>query len=161
MEIRIFTDGACSGNPGPGGWASVFSTKNGCKVLKGHEKETTNNKMELMAVVRSMEKINKNGTRKNIYKIFSDSAYVVNSINNSHIDNWKMNGWKTTRGKDVKNKDLWERFINVRSKIHSKGMILEIIKVKGHSGNIFNEYVDKLAKEEVLKAKNQGGVYSA
>lgn len=155
LEVKIFTDGACSENPGPGGWAAVFNTDRECKVLKGHEVCTTNNRMELTAVVRSMEKILKSGSRKNNYKIFSDSAYVVNSINNMSIDKWRINGWKTTRGEEVKNRDLWERFINARIGIRFKGLIVDIIKVKGHSGNVFNEYVDKLAKQEVMKAKSQ------
>lgn len=157
----MFVDGACSENPGSGGWAAVFNTDKEFKILRGHEKSTTNNRMELMAVVKSMEKIYKNGTRKNVYEIFSDSAYVVNSINNLWVDTWRLNGWKTTRGEDIKNKDLWERFIKARIGLRSKGIVLEIIKVKGHSGNTFNEYVDKLAKEEVLKAKKQGGVHYA
>lgn len=160
MKVRIFTDGACSENPGPGGWAAVFNTDRECKVLKGHEESTTNNRMELMAVVRSMEMVCAKGKRSNTYEIFSDSAYVVNSINNLWVDVWRLNGWKTTRGEDIKNKDLWERFIRARIGLRSKGIILKIIKIKGHAGNTFNEYVDKLAKEEVLKAKEEGGLYA-
>lgn len=161
MKVRIFTDGACSENPGPGGWAAVFNTDRECKILKGYEVSTTNNRMELMAVVRSMEKIYKNGTRKNIYEIFSDSAYVVNSINNGWIEVWKNNGWKTTRKEDIKNKDLWDRYLKAKESLNKLGIILNITKIKGHSGNTFNEYVDKLAKEEVLKAKKQGGGHHA
>lgn len=157
MKVRIFVDGACSENPGPGGWAAVFNTDKECKILKGHEKNTTNNRMELMAVVKSMEKVCRNGTRKNNYEIFSDSAYVVNSINNGWIRVWKNNGWKTTRNEDIKNKDLWRRYLRAREELNTYNIILEITKVKGHSGNTFNEYVDKLAKEEVLKAKKLGG----
>ena len=145
------------GNPGPGGWAALFNTDKECKVLRGHEKSTTNNRMELMAVIRSMEKVHKNGTKKNTYKIFSDSAYVVNSINNGWIEVWKKNDWKTTRKEDIKNKDLWDRYLKVRIALDESGITLTITKIKGHSNNIFNEYVDKLAKEEVLKAKKQGG----
>lgn len=157
MKVRIFTDGACSENPGPGGWAAVFNTDRECKILRGHESCTTNNRMELMAVVKSMEKICKNGTRKNIYEIFSDSAYVVNSINNGWIRVWKNNGWKTTRNEDIKNKDLWDRYLRVKATLDKLGITLIIIKIRGHAGNIFNEYADTLAKEEVLKAKNKRG----
>lgn len=157
MKVRIFTDGACSENPGPGGWAAVFNTDKECKILKGHEKCTTNNRMELMAVVKSMEKIYKSGSRKNTYEIFSDSAYVVNSINNGWVEVWKNNGWKTTRKEDIKNRDLWNRYLVVKDNLYKAGITLGIIKIKGHSGNAFNEYVDKLAKEEVLKAKGGGG----
>lgn len=153
MKIRIFTDGACSENPGPGGWASVFYTDKECKVLKGHEKSTTNNRMELKAVVKTMEEICKGDTEKNIYEIFCDSAYVVNSINNGWIDVWKSNDWKTTKKEDVKNKDLWVRYLRAKEELNICNVILIITKIKGHAGNIFNEYVDKLAKEEVLKVK--------
>lgn len=156
MKVRIFTDGACSENPGPGGWAAVFYTDKGTKCLKGHERDTTNNRMELMAVVRAMEKVFKNGNKRNTYEISSDSAYVVNSINNGWIEVWKTNGWKTTRKEDIKNKDLWARYLSARHNLTEAGIKLVIIKVKGHSGNSFNEYVDKLAKEEVLKAKRGG-----
>lgn len=156
MKVRIFVDGACSENPGPGGWAAVFNTDTECKTISGHEQNTTNNRMELMAVVRAMEKVHKNGSRKNRYEMFSDSAYVVNSINNGWVDAWNANGWKTTRREDIKNKDLWARYLKARKNLRADGIELEIIKIKGHAGNTFNEYVDKLAKEEVVKAKRGG-----
>lgn len=161
MKVRIFVDGACSENPGPGGWAVVFNTDKECKVLKGYERNTTNNRMELMAVVKSMEKICRNGSRKNTYEIFSDSAYVVNSINNGWIEVWKNNGWKTTRKEDIKNKDLWDRYLEAKVALDESGITLIITKIKGHAGNTFNEYVDKLAKEEVMKAKRCGGGHHA
>lgn len=161
LKVRIFVDGACSENPGPGGWAAVFNTDKECKILRGYEKNTTNNRMELMAVVKSMEKVCRNGTRKNTYEIFSDSAYVVNSINNDRIDIWKANDWKTTRDKDIKNKDLWARYLRARGGIDAHNITLSITKIKGHSGNIFNEYADNIAKKEVLKAKKQRGGYYA
>lgn len=157
MKVRVFVDGACSENPGPGGWAAVFNTDRGCKILSGHEKETTNNRMELMSVVRTMEKVHKSGSRKNSYEIFSDSAYVVNSINNGWIEVWQQNNWKTTRKEDIKNKDLWSRYLRVRKALEESHIKLTITKVKGHSGNTFNEYADKVAKQEVLKAKKLGG----
>lgn len=153
MKVRIFTDGACSENPGPGGWAAVFNTDKDCKVLQGHDVQTTNNRMELTAIVKAMEKVYNNGKAKNIYELYSDSAYVVNAVNHSWVDAWEKNGWKTTRSKDIKNKDLWQRYVEVRNGLKAKDIELEIKKVKGHAGNSFNEYADKIAKEEVLKAK--------
>lgn len=154
MRVRIFVDGACSENPGPGGWAAVFYTDTKCKILRGHEKGTTNNRMELMAVVKAMEKVCKSGKKINTYEIFSDSAYVVNSINNNWIKVWKSNGWMTTRKEAIKNRDLWERYLKARIVLDKLGINLKIIKVKGHAGNTFNEHVDKIAKEEASKAKS-------
>lgn len=156
MKIRIFTDGACSDNPGPGGWAAVFNTANRCRILRGHELSTTNNRMELMAVVKSLEKILKRCARPDVeYELFSDSAYVVNAINNRWIKTWEKNGWKTTKKEDVKNKDLWSTFLVLEEAIISAGIKLKITKIKGHAGNTFNEMVDQLAKEETLVAKSK------
>ena len=87
------------------------------------------------------------------YDIYSDSAYVVNSIINGWIDVWQRNNWQTTKREDVKNKDLWEEFIELRAKADNIGVCITLNKIKGHSGNTFNELVDKLAKEESMKAK--------
>ena len=153
MVIRIYTDGACSENPGPGGWAAVFSTQNGCKIISGNEVETTNNRMELSAAVEALEKIHRSCSKDNKYELYSDSAYVVNSIENDWIEVWKKNGWQTTRTQDIKNKDPWDRYLTIRQKLLDDDIDISIIKIKGHAGHPFNEYVDKLAKEEVLKAK--------
>lgn len=161
MKVRIFTDGACSGNPGPGGWAAIFNTDKECNIIKGYEENTTNNRMELTAVVMAMERIHRSHENGNVYELFSDSAYVVNSINNAWIKVWKSNDWKTTRNEDIKNKDLWDRYLKVIEELNKNKIVLKIIKIKGHTGNAFNEYVDKLAKEEVLKAKKYGGDYYA
>lgn len=152
MKVRIFTDGACSENPGPGGWATVFNTANECSTISGNEKMTTNNRMELKAVIEALKKVlDENKSTK--YELYSDSAYVVNSINNGWINKWQQNNWKTTKNDDVKNKDLWEEFVCLKDRIESFGIYIKIIKIKGHAGNAFNELVDKLAKEESLKAK--------
>ena len=154
MRIRIFTDGACSENPGPGGWGAVFNTDSECITISGYELQTTNNRMELQAVVESIKKIlTLKVPEDNDYELYSDSAYVVNAINNCWVEKWKMNGWKTTKLDDVKNKDLWEQFMFYRTRARSLGAYIKFIKIKGHSGNTFNEMVDKLAKSEVLKAK--------
>lgn len=153
MKIRIFTDGACSENPGPGGWAAVFNSESKCKTISGNEAMTTNNRMELKAVIESFKKVL---TKKSIdveFELYSDSAYVVNSINNGWIEKWQQNNWKTTKNEDVKNKDLWKEFIDLSKEMTARKIQIKIIKIKGHTGNTFNELVDKIAKEESIKAK--------
>ena len=154
MRIRIFTDGACSENPGPGGWAAVFNSENKCNTISGNEMMTTNNRMELKAVIESYKKVLSKAPNNNIkFELYSDSAYVVNSINNGWLDKWQQNNWKTTRNEDIKNRDLWEELVALRSKAESSNIYIKIIKIKGHTGNTFNELVDKVAKEESIKAK--------
>ena len=154
MRVRIFTDGACSENPGPGGWAVVLNTADKCKTISGNEKITTNNRMELKAVIEAFKNaLSKECQTDDEYELFSDSAYVVNSINNGWVNKWQQNDWKTTKNEDVKNKDLWEELAALRNKARSVGVYIKIIKIKGHAGNTFNELVDKLAKEESIKAR--------
>ena len=157
MKVRIFTDGACSENPGPGGWAVVFNTASKCRTISGNEKLTTNNRMELRAVIEALKKIVAKEAKLKMsnftYEIYSDSAYVVNTINNHWIEAWQKNNWQTTKREDVKNRDLWEEFNELRIKANKLGVCIKLIKVKGHSGNTFNELVDKLAKEESLRAR--------
>ena len=157
MLVRIFTDGACSENPGPGGWGAVFYNADGQEIISGHESETTNNRMELMAVVESLKKILKEYEKGMVYKIFSDSAYVVNSINSKWVEKWKLNGWKTTRGEEIKNKDLWVMFLKLMGKIIEKDISVEVIKIKGHSDNAFNDHVDEIAKAEVKLVRREKG----
>lgn len=157
MKLRIFTDGACSENPGPGGWAVVINTPTKCYTFSGNEKITTNNRMELKAVIEAFKRIvAKERFFKNPkyeYDIYSDSAYVVNTINNHWIEAWQKNNWQTTKHEDVKNRDLWEEFSKLNAKATTLGICITLNKIKGHSGNTFNELVDKLAKEESMKAK--------
>ena len=157
MKVRIFTDGACSENPGPGGWAVVFNSASKCHTISGNEKLTTNNRMELRAVIEAFKRIIAKEKKLKMsdftYEIYSDSAYVVNTINNHWIEAWQKNNWQTTKREDVKNRDLWEEFSKLRKEARQLGILIDLIKVKGHSGNTFNELVDKLAKEESLKAK--------
>lgn len=157
MKIRIFTDGACSENPGPGGWAVVINTSSKCYTFSGNEQLTTNNRMELKAVIEAFKRIiNKEkffSNPKFEYDIYSDSAYVVNTINNDWIEVWAKNNWQTTKHEDVKNKDLWEEFNKLKIQAEFLGICIRINKIKGHSGNTFNELVDKLAREESMKAK--------
>lgn len=162
MKIRIYTDGACSENPGPGGWASIWVSDNGIKVISGNNPNTTNNQMELTAVVVSLRMVRNflttlsNPWMSKEYEIYSDSAYVVNSINNNWVDRWMLNDWKTSRGDDVKNVELWMECLRLLSKIRQSGVKITFIKVKGHSGDTLNEYADEIAKKEVLNARKAG-----
>lgn len=157
MKVRIFTDGACSENPGPGGWAVVFNTASKCHTFSGNEQLTTNNRMELRAVIEAFKRIVAKEIQfdepRHEYDIYSDSAYVVNTINNCWIEAWQKNNWQTTKHEDVKNRDLWEEFSKLRAQTIKLGVCITLNKIKGHSGNTFNELVDKLAKEESMKAK--------
>ena len=140
--VILYTDGACSGNPGAGGWASILSYRGKEKVLSGGEKVTTNNRMELMAVIMGLESI-KSG---NAVKVFSDSAYVVNAFNQKWIDNWQRNSWRTSDKGEVQNKELWQRLLRAMD-----GLDVEFFKVKGHSDNKNNNRCDALAREEIAK----------
>ena len=140
-KVDIYTDGACSGNPGPGGWGVLIQLDGKNIELSGGDNETTNNRMELMAAIIALEEINKD------YKInlYTDSNYVKDGIT-SWISNWKKNSWKTANKKDVKNKDLW---IRLDSAI--KGKDISWIWVKGHAGNAGNEQADYLARTALEK----------
>ena len=156
--MRIFTDGACSGNPGPGGWGCLFTLPNKTEKYSGFEESTTNNRMELTAVVEALNIIINNIYKYNIkeIQINSDSAYVVNAINQNWIDLWQKNNWKTSDKKNVKNYDLWKKLLETISNLKWCGINVLFVKVKGHSGNSFNELVDELAKNEIVK--NSKGV---
>ena len=135
-EISIYTDGACSGNPGKGGWGALLIFGENKKEVSGGEKETTNNRMELTAPIEALKLVK----RPCKIKLYSDSAYLVNAFVNGWIYNWQKNGWKTADKKDVKNRDLWEQIYKF-TQIHE----IEWIKVKGHSDNEYNNLCDKLA----------------
>ena len=158
MKVRIYTDGACSENPGTGGWASIWVSDNKIKVKSGCNPKTTNNQMELTAVVVSLRRIVSNHCEGDTYEIYSDSAYVVNSINNNWIDRWRLNNWKTSKGDDVKNVELWMECLKLLSQIRQMGVKLTFMKVKGHSGDTLNEYADEVAKREVLNARKAGTI---
>ena len=150
MEYTVYADGACSGNPGPGGYAFIIMNENRDVLLKvsGSKSKATNNQMELTAIVRALVHIRsfENHHRKQTVTIYSDSAYCVNETAKAGIYTWKKNGWKTKAGREVKNIDLWlelYRFLkNTKMEIHA-------VKVKGHSGDKYNELVDKAAKEAI------------
>ena len=154
-KLRIFTDGACSGNPGPGGWGAVFAYPIGVKTISGYEKDTTNNRMELLSVVKALEEYIFNDCEMefDVIEINSDSAYVVNAINQKWLDLWKKNNWVTTNFKTVKNCDLWENLLTCFEDLEWLGIKVEFVKVKGHAGNPLNEMVDEIARKEITKIK--------
>ena len=139
MKYIIYTDGACSGNPGPGGWGAIILNEENETNISGKEKSTTNNRMELMAPIMALRKIKK--ASKII--IYTDSIYLKNGIT-TWIKNWEKNGWKNANKKPVKNKDLWLT-LNELSKKH----IIDWKWVKAHAGNKYNEIADKLATEAI------------
>ena len=140
MKYKIYTDGACSGNPGPGGWGAVILDQDDKqKKISGSEKNTTNNRMELLAAIMSLKKIKTNSE----VVIFTDSTYVKNGIT-EWMKNWKKNGWKNSSKKPVKNKDLWEKLDKLceTNNVSWKW-------VKGHSTNEFNNLADELATKAI------------
>ncbi|MBE6446952.1 MAG: ribonuclease HI [Alphaproteobacteria bacterium] len=138
MIVKIYTDGACSGNPGPGGWGAVIVSDQGEQELSGKESNTTNNRMELLAAISAL-KFLKNPEE---VELFTDSTYVKNGIT-SWIKNWQRNGWKNSEKKPVKNKDLWLELLEqtARHRIIWKW-------VKGHAGDELNEKADNLARNQ-------------
>ena len=139
-EVIIYTDGACSGNPGPGGWGAILMYKDSKKEISGGNKNTTNNIMEMTAVIEAL-KLLKHPCK---VKLYSDSAYVINAFLQNWTKNWIKNNWKTSDKKDVKNKELWQELIEL-TKIHN----VTFIKVKGHSDNEYNNRCDELARAAI------------
>lgn len=139
-QITIYTDGACSGNPGPGGWGAILMLDNHKKEISGGKKYTTNNIMELTAVIEAL-KLLKRPCKVDLY---SDSAYVVNAFLQHWIEGWIKKGWKNSSKEEVKNKDLWLELIQL-TKIHE----VTFHKVKGHSDNEFNNRCDELARNAI------------
>ena len=135
MKLKIYTDGACSGNPGKGGWAAIILDGNGQSSISGCENKTTNNRMELMAPIMALKKIK---TKSEII-IYTDSRYVKDGIT-EWIKKWKLNNWKNSNKKPVKNKDLWIKLDNFCQKHRVSWKW-----VKAHAGNKFNDLVDELA----------------
>lgn len=139
-NVIIYTDGACSGNPGPGGWGTILMYKDTKKEISGYKKDTTNNVMEITAVIEGL-KLLKEPCKVQIY---SDSAYVVNAFNQHWIENWIKKNWQNSKKEPVKNKELWlELYALVKQ--HE----VEFIKVKGHSDNEFNNRCDELARKAI------------
>lgn len=135
-EVTIYTDGACSGNPGPGGWAAILFYGEHMKEISGGEKETTNQRMELQAAIEGLRALKEPCK----VKLYSDSAYLVNCFQQQWYRNWLKNGWKNSKGKQVENKELWQQLLDL-SEIHQ----VEFIKVKGHADDKWNNRCDELA----------------
>ena len=149
-NLFAYTDGACSGNPGPGGWGVLLVAKNQNKIIKerelfGGQEDTTNNQMELLAAISALEALD----RPSKIKIITDSSYVKNGVT-QWLENWKKNKWKTASKKSVKNAELWRRLDQARSR-HE--VIWEW--VKGHGGHPENERADELARKGMEPFKNQ------
>ena len=136
-QVTVYTDGACKGNPGPGGWGVVLQCNGTTKTFKGGELETTNNRMELMAAIQALSRLSEDC----VVDIFTDSNYLKQGIS-TWIHNWKQNGWRTSNKKPVKNQDLWQEL--------EQSLATHKVNwhwVKAHNGNEFNELADKLANE--------------
>ncbi|MGN0812714.1 MAG: ribonuclease HI [Candidatus Coproplasma sp.] len=143
-KVTIYTDGACSGNPGVGGWGAVLMYNGAEKRISGAEDNTTNNRMELFAVISALECL-KEPCEVTLY---SDSAYTVNSFLNGWVYSWEKSDWKKADNKPVLNVDLWQRLLAL-TRIHK----VEFIKVKGHADNEYNNICDKLATDAVKNFK--------
>lgn len=141
MVVEIYTDGACSGNPGAGGYGAILMCKNKTKEISGFEKQTTNNRMELLAVIEALKCLKK----PCVVELYSDSAYTVDAFNNNWIGSWIKNNWKNSSKQSVKNRDLWEELIRL-TEIHK----VNFHKVKGHSDNEFNNRCDYLARMQII-----------
>lgn len=141
-KVIIYTDGACSGNPGPGGWGAILMYKDAKKEISGGMKNTTNNIMEVTAVIEALKCLKVASD----VQVYSDSAYTVNAFNQGWIYNWIKKGWKTASGEPVKNKELWQELYDLTKK-HK----VEFIKVKGHSDNEYNNRCDEMARNAINK----------
>ncbi|WP_027414832.1 ribonuclease HI [Aneurinibacillus terranovensis] len=135
-DVIIYTDGACSGNPGPGGWGAILLYGNHRKELSGSEDNTTNNRMELKAAVEAMKALKEPCK----IQLHSDSAYMVNCFQQGWYKNWMKNGWKNSKKQPVENQDLWKELLALK-----ETHIIEFVKVKGHTDNELNNRCDELA----------------
>ncbi|MDI6605146.1 MAG: ribonuclease HI [Thermoanaerobacteraceae bacterium] len=142
--VEIYTDGACSGNPGPGGWGAILIYEGIKKEISGYEENTTNNRMELTAAIKALSMLKK-PCNVNLY---SDSSYLVNAFNQGWIIKWQKKNWVKSDKTPVENQDLWNKLLELTS-IHN----VNWIKVKGHADNEYNNKCDKLATEQIKKMK--------
>lgn len=141
-EVTIYTDGACSGNPGPGGWGAVLFYGSHKKEISGAAPKTTNNRMEIQAVIEAL-KLLKEPCKASVY---SDSAYVVNCFQQNWIRGWLKNGWKNSKNQPVENQELWQELWSLMQKHR-----VDYVKVKGHSDNEWNNRCDELAREAIKR----------
>ena len=141
-KIIIYTDGACSGNPGPGGWGALLMYGPSVREISGYSPATTNNRMELSAAIEALEAL-KEPCKVDLY---SDSSYLVNAINEGWLKRWTVNNWKTAAKKNVENIDLWQKIMKLLT-LHT----IAFHKVKGHSDNPYNNRCDTLAREAIKR----------
>ena len=141
-QVIIYTDGACSGNPGPGGWGAILMYRDQKLELSGYEAHTTNNRMELLAPIQALSRL-KEPCEVHVY---SDSAYLVNAFRQKWLDNWQRRGWLKADKKPVENRDLWETLLK-----HCAVHTIEWHKVRGHADNPYNNRCDELATGEIKK----------
>ena len=144
-EVQLYTDGACSGNPGPGGYGAILRCKGYEKEISGGEAKTTNNRMELMAVIRGLEALN----RRCRVTIYSDSKYFVDAVEKGWAKSWKKNGWRNASKQPAKNPDLWEKLLTLLDNHEVK-----LVWLKGHAGHPENERCDRMAVAESKKFQN-------
>lgn len=145
-HVTIYTDGACSGNPGPGGWGAILEYGKNRLELSGYEERTTNNRMELTAPITALERLK----RPCSVTLYSDSAYLINAFNNRWLDSWQRHGWLKSDKKPVENQDLWKKLLELCD-VHT----VNWVKVKGHADNEGNNRCDQLARA-AIKAKGAG-----
>lgn len=143
--IAVYTDGACSGNPGPGGWGSIILDGNNETELSGFEPDTTNNRMELTAVIQGLSAL---GNQQGSVTLYTDSQYIVNAINQHWLDNWQVKSWMNASKKPVANRDLWEQIIALNKQYNPT-----YVWVKGHSSNAYNNRCDALAVQAIQDNK--------
>lgn len=141
-KVTIYTDGACSGNPGIGGWGAILFYKNQMKEISGFNENTTNNQMELTAAIMALDKLKEPCE----VELYSDSAYLINAFNEDWITKWQLNGFRNSNKKPVQNVDLWRKLIEFNS-FHK----IKWVKVKGHADNKYNNRCDELATGEISK----------
>lgn len=141
-QVVIYTDGACSGNPGPGGWGVILMYKDQKMELSGYEAHTTNNRMELLAPIQALSRLKEPCE----VRVYSDSAYLVNAFRQKWLDNWQRRGWLKADKKPVENRDLWETLLKLCA-VHA----IEWHKVRGHADNPYNNRCDELATGEIRK----------
>lgn len=145
-QVTIYTDGACSGNPGVGGYCAILFYKDFQKTITGYEVDTTNNRMELLAIIEGLKALKESCE----VQIYSDSSYCINAFTKGWLHSWENNGWRTSDKKDVKNIELWKKLISL-TKFHA----VTFNKVKGHSDNEYNNLCDKLARKEIERHQKQ------
>lgn len=147
-KVDIYTDGACSGNPGIGGWCAILIYNGIEKTISGFNKQTTNNRMEVFAIIQGLAALKERCE----VTIYSDSAYAVNAIENGWLESWKRNGWRTGDNKEVKNIDLWNDL-----SLRMSEQNVRFVKVKGHADNEYNNLCDKTARAEIDKCRAASG----